>query len=446
MLLTLGTGMGCALFNDGVYVPNLELAHHPFRKRRTYEDYVGARALAAVGKRRWNRRVAQVVAQVLPIFNPRRLTWEVERQAPGHRAAARGAPGGERRRAARWNRALERPRRRMTLRVDAPAVLAYGAPLYGAGRGRDPLEMQIRERPVPAHVGIIMDGNGRWAEERACRVWRVTAREQQRPRGDRTARRIGVQALTLYASAQNWSRPADEVAGLMDLLREYLESERQEILENGIRLDAVGELDRLPRFVRAPLEAVREASARNRGMVLTLALSYGGQEEIAAAADALVRRARAGTLPPGPIDVATFSSALWTSRLPPVDLVIRTSGETRVSNFMLWQSAYAEFIFVDTLWPEFRARQFLEAVLEYQHRERRFGLTSAHCPSEREEPKPRRPHPHRAAPLPAVLVLLVLGGQTAALVSGRRRLLAQYQLITQRRLDRRRCWRRSGRR
>ena len=246
----------------------------------------------------------------------------------------------------------------------------------------DPLELQIRERPVPAHVGIIMDGNGRWAEERGLprleghREGSKSVREVTR-----TARRIGVQALTLYAfSAQNWSRPADEVAGLMDLLREYLESERQEILENGIRLEAMGELDRLPRFVRAPLEAVREASARNRGMVLTLALSYGGQEEIVAAADLLVQRARAGSLPPGSVDLETFDLALWSGRLPPVDLVIRTSGETRVSNFMLWQSAYAEFIFVDTLWPEFRARQFLAAVLEYQHRERRFGLTSAQLP------------------------------------------------------------------
>ncbi len=247
---------------------------------------------------------------------------------------------------------------------------------------RDPLELQIRERPVPAHVGIIMDGNGRWAEERGLprleghREGSNSVREVTR-----TARRIGVQALTLYAfSAQNWSRPADEVAGLMDLLREYLESERQEILENGIRLEGIGELDRLPRFVRAPLEKLREESARNRGMVLTLALSYGGQEEIAAAASALVERARAGTLPPGPVDVETFGAALWTAKLPPVDLVIRSSGETRVSNFLLWQSAYAEFIFVDTLWPEFRARQFLAAVLEYQHRERRFGLTSAQLP------------------------------------------------------------------
>jgi undecaprenyl diphosphate synthase len=246
----------------------------------------------------------------------------------------------------------------------------------------DPLELQIRERPVPAHIGIIMDGNGRWAEERGLprleghREGSNSVREVTR-----TARRIGVKALTLYAfSAQNWFRPADEVAGLMDLLREYLESERREILDNGIRLNAVGDLDRLPRFVRAPLESLRDASAPNQGMVLSLALSYGGQEELVAAADTLIRRAREGQLAPGELDLDTFAAALWTHPLPPVDLVIRTSGETRVSNFLLWQSAYAEFIFVDTLWPEFRAPQFLAAVLEYQHRERRFGLTSAQLP------------------------------------------------------------------
>jgi undecaprenyl diphosphate synthase len=248
--------------------------------------------------------------------------------------------------------------------------------------GPDPLELQIRERPVPAHIGIIMDGNGRWAEERGLprleghREGSNSVREVTR-----AARRIGVKALTLYAfSAQNWSRPVDEVAGLMDLLREYLESERREILDNNVRLNAVGDLDRLPRFVRAPLESLRDASAPNQGMVLTLALSYGGQEELVAAAEVLVRRAREGKLAPGPLDLGTFASALWTYPLPPVDLVVRTSGETRVSNFLLWQSAYAEFIFVDTLWPEFRAPQFLAAVLEYQQRERRFGLTSAQLP------------------------------------------------------------------
>ena len=244
------------------------------------------------------------------------------------------------------------------------------------------LEAQVKERPLPGHVGIIMDGNGRWAEERGLprleghREGSNSVREVTR-----AARRIGVEALTLYAfSSQNWSRPMEEVAGLMDLLREYLEKERKEILDNGIRLNAVGELDRLPRMVRNPLEALRAESAENRAMVLTLALSYGGQEEIVAAANRLLASARAGTLLDRPLTPDSFAAALWTAPLPPVDLVIRTSGEHRVSNFLLWQSAYAEFIFTDTLWPEFRAHHFLACVAEYQHRERRFGLTSAQLP------------------------------------------------------------------
>jgi undecaprenyl diphosphate synthase len=244
------------------------------------------------------------------------------------------------------------------------------------------LEAQVKERPLPGHVGIIMDGNGRWAEERGLprleghREGSNSVREVTR-----AARRIGVQALTLYAfSSQNWSRPMEEVAGLMDLLREYLERERKEILDNGIRLNAVGELDRLPRMVRLPLEALRAETSGNREMVLTLALSYGGQEEIIAAASRLVAQARSGTLPDRPLTPAAFAAQLWTSPLPPVDLVVRTSGEHRVSNFLLWQSAYSEFIFTDTLWPEFRAHHFLACVAEYQHRERRFGLTSAQLP------------------------------------------------------------------
>jgi undecaprenyl diphosphate synthase len=244
------------------------------------------------------------------------------------------------------------------------------------------LEAQVKERPLPGHVGIIMDGNGRWAEERGLprleghREGSNSVREVTR-----AARRIGVQALTLYAfSSQNWSRPMEEVAGLMDLLRDYLEKERKEILDNGIRLNAVGELDRLPRMVRGPLEALRADSRDNRAMVLTLALSYGGQEEIIAATSRLIAAARSGLLPDRPLTAQAFAAELWTSPLPPVDLVVRTSGEHRVSNFLLWQSAYSEFIFTDTLWPEFRAHHFLACVAEYQHRERRFGLTSAQLP------------------------------------------------------------------
>jgi len=244
------------------------------------------------------------------------------------------------------------------------------------------LEAQVKERPLPRHVGIIMDGNGRWAEERGLprleghREGSNSVREVTR-----AARRVGVEALTLYAfSSQNWSRPMEEVAGLMDLLREYLEKERKEILDNAIRLNAVGELDRLPRMVRTPLERLRAESSANQAMVLTLALSYGGQEEIVAAASRLVAAARSGTLPDRPLTPEAFAAQLWTAPLPPVDLVVRTSGEHRVSNFLLWQSAYAEFVFTDTLWPEFRAHHFLACLAEYQHRERRFGLTSAQLP------------------------------------------------------------------
>jgi len=244
------------------------------------------------------------------------------------------------------------------------------------------LETEVKHRPLPAHVGIIMDGNGRWAELRGRprleghREGSVSVQEVTR-----AARRLGVQALTLYAfSAQNWARPADEVAGLMELLREYLEKERAEILENGIRLNAMGELDRLPKSVRQPLEQLRADSAGGTGMVLTLALSYGGREELVRAACKLAERIARGEVDPRVAAPEELEQCLWSYGLPPLDLVIRSSGEMRLSNFMLWQAAYAELLFVDTLWPEFRAEAFIRCVAEYQQRERRFGLTSAQLP------------------------------------------------------------------
>jgi undecaprenyl diphosphate synthase len=241
------------------------------------------------------------------------------------------------------------------------------------------LEQQVKARPLPRHVGIIMDGNGRWAELRGLprleghREGSSSVREVTR-----TARRVGIPALTLYAfSSQNWARPADEVAGLMDLLREYLESEYSEILNNGIRLNTIGEVDKLPRYVREPLERARTDSARNTGMVLTLALSYGGREEIAHAARQLAQAVARGELNPGQIGEKEIESYLWTQGLPPLDLVVRTSGEFRVSNFLLWQLAYSELYFADELWPDFRTEAFLRSLAHYQQRERRFGLTSA---------------------------------------------------------------------
>lgn len=240
------------------------------------------------------------------------------------------------------------------------------------------LKAEVMAGKVPRHVGIIMDGNGRWAEARGLPRLEGHREGANAVRAvTRTARQIGVQALTLYAfSSQNWARPADEVAGLMALLRDYLIGERDEIMGNGIRLSAIGEIDRLPKFVREPLDSLMEESAGNTGMVLSLALSYGGREELLRAARRLMAEAQAG-LAPDALDEAQLERHLFTAGLPELDLVIRTSGEQRISNFLLWQCAYAELIFTETAWPDFREEAFLRAMLDFQTRERRFGLTGA---------------------------------------------------------------------
>lgn len=229
-----------------------------------------------------------------------------------------------------------------------------------------------------------MDGNGRWAERRG-----LPRLEGHRLGADsvrditRASRELGIEALTLYAfSSQNWQRPAEEVGGLMQLLREYLIGERSEILDNAIRLDAIGDVEKLPAIVREPLDELRAVSAANHGMTLTLALSYGGRESIARAVRAVARDAAAGTLSPDDIDVDRFAGYLPTSRLPAVDLLIRSSGEQRISNFMLWEIAYAELVFVDVLWPEFRREHLYACLEQYAARERRFGLTSGQLGSD----------------------------------------------------------------
>jgi undecaprenyl diphosphate synthase len=244
------------------------------------------------------------------------------------------------------------------------------------------LRRRVRERPLPRHVAIIMDGNGRWAEARGLpRVAGHREGAESVRAVAREARQLGIPALTLYAfSSQNWSRPLDEVQSLMALLAEFLDSERREILDNGIRLRAAGEIARLPAEVRARLEALSAASRGNQGMALTLALSYDGREEIAQAARRAARRLR-----PDEIDVAALESELWTSGLPELDLLVRTSGERRISNFLLWQCAYAELHFAETLWPDFREAAFLGAVADFQARERRFGLTGAQAREGRRE-------------------------------------------------------------
>lgn len=239
----------------------------------------------------------------------------------------------------------------------------------------DSLLSQLDPKRLPRHVGIIMDGNGRWAEARG-QDRLVGHREGSRSVRaiTRLSRRLGIRALTLYAfSSQNWQRPAEEVAGLMALLREYLVGERDEIMDNDIRLSALGDLDKLPRLVREPLDALMAESAGNRSMTLSLALSYGGRDELLMACRALLAQGCA----PGELDEARFEQCLYTAGLPPLDLVIRTSGELRLSNFLLWQSAYAELHFTEALWPDFREEAFVRALIDYQARERRLGLTSA---------------------------------------------------------------------
>jgi undecaprenyl diphosphate synthase len=218
-----------------------------------------------------------------------------------------------------------------------------------------------------------MDGNGRWAEARGLERIAGHREGSASVRAvTREARRVGLEALTLYAfSSQNWLRPPSEVAALWSLLDEFLEAERTEILENQIRLNAIGELDRLPGFVRRRLNAVIAESAGNDRMVLTLALSYGGREEIARAASRAAERRGSR------IDQASIAAELWTADLPELDLLIRTSGERRISNFLLWQCAYAELHFSELLWPDFRDAALLSALEDFQGRERRFGLTGA---------------------------------------------------------------------
>ena len=232
---------------------------------------------------------------------------------------------------------------------------------------------------LPRHVGIIMDGNGRWAQLRnKPRLEGHKAGAESVRDITRASRELGLEALTLYAfSSQNWARPVDEVTGLMQLLRDFLIEERAEILDNQIRLEALGDIERLPAFVRDPLDELRAASSGNSRMVLTLALSYGGRESIARAARAAAADVAAGRLTCEALDADKLGSYLPTATLPPLDLLVRTSGELRVSNFMLWEIAYAELMFVDIMWPEFRREHLYKCLEEYTARERRFGMTSA---------------------------------------------------------------------
>jgi undecaprenyl diphosphate synthase len=233
----------------------------------------------------------------------------------------------------------------------------------------------VELRGLPSHIGIIMDGNGRWAQLRGQpRTEGHRAGSAAVRRIVRACRRLGVRALTVYAfSEQNWERPDLEVGTLMDLLKEFLVAERGEILDNGIRLQAVGNLGRLPGFVRAVLDPLRNESSRNEEMTLTLALSYGGREEIALAARELAADVKAGRIRADEITPDVLRLRMPSLAVGDPDLVIRTGGEQRISNFLLYGLAYAELVFSEKLWPDFEADDLHAAIAAYQQRERRFG-------------------------------------------------------------------------
>jgi len=230
---------------------------------------------------------------------------------------------------------------------------------------------------VPGHVAIIMDGNGRWAKRRG--IPRVEGHREGVRSVDEVvacAREIGVRVLTLYAfSVENWQRPRSEIQALMFLLRQFIQKKIDVMKRNGIRFRAIGRIRDLPPDVLPLLHRAEEETAENRGMQLLLALSYGGRAEIVDAVRSLCAEAAHGRLRPEDVDEALLASRLYTAGIPDPDLIIRTSGERRTSNFLLWQSAYTELYFTPTLWPDFKRPEFLDAIRDYQRRERRFGMT-----------------------------------------------------------------------
>jgi undecaprenyl diphosphate synthase len=232
--------------------------------------------------------------------------------------------------------------------------------------------------PPPTHVAIIMDGNGRWAKARGLPRTAGHSRGADAVRETiKCARALGIKYLTLYGfSLENWKRPEEEVNDLMGLLRLYMRKEISELAKNGVRIRFIGERGRLAPDIVALIEDAEERTRANTGLQLIVALSYGSRQEITAAARRLAEEAASGVLSPDDIDETLLDERLFTAGIPDPDLVIRTSGEKRVSNFLLWQLAYSELVFVDTLWPDFGRADFEQAISEYQRRERRYGATA----------------------------------------------------------------------
>ena len=248
------------------------------------------------------------------------------------------------------------------------SAVAPGSPEEGLAR-------LIDFERLPRHIAVIMDGNGRWAATRHLpRVEGHRAGIDAVRDTVETSARLGIGVLTLYAfSVENWKRPDTEIRALMALLKHYLRLELRTLLKNGIRFHVIGQRDRLSPEIRGELEMAEAATASNHGMLFNIALSYGGRAEIVDAARAAIRQG----IDPARLDEDAFGALLYTAGQPDPDLLIRTSGEMRVSNFLLWQIAYAEIWVTDAFWPDFRARHLIEAVVDYQKRERRYGAVPA---------------------------------------------------------------------
>jgi undecaprenyl diphosphate synthase len=228
---------------------------------------------------------------------------------------------------------------------------------------------------LPVHIAIIMDGNGRWAKKRLLNRIKGHEKGSETVRTVvRACREIGIRYLTLYAfSTENWQRPRKEVDALMKLLVRFLDSERKEMVENNIRLRVIGQTDRLPSEVREALEETKAATEDKTGMDLILALSYGARAEIVTMVQRLAGKSKRGEIEPESITPETVADHLYTRDIPDPDLLIRTSGEMRISNFLLWQIAYSEIFITPTLWPDFSRDELLHILMDFQQRERRFG-------------------------------------------------------------------------
>jgi undecaprenyl diphosphate synthase len=240
------------------------------------------------------------------------------------------------------------------------------------------LEDQINKDNLPQHLAIIMDGNGRWAKQRGfMRIFGHENGSEAVRTTIETCGKLGVKYLTLYAfSTENWNRPQKEVDALMNLLVSALKKELKNLMKNDIRLNVIGDISKLPTKAQKELTEVLELSKNNKTMTVTLALSYGAREELVNTVKEIIKKVKNNIINENDINELIINEHLYTHNLPDVDLLIRTSGEQRISNFLLWQIAYAELYFTSVLWPDFNQKELYEAIISYQKRERRFGKTS----------------------------------------------------------------------